>query len=113
MVAAKRRAVRALNIIFDRSAFHGPAFDQLAQSPLAQLTRAGKLLVHHTPVFLEETLAMYGKEKNRAVLQRQIQFILSVGNGDWFRSLRTSTGVNSSRDKAGRHFLSGARGARM
>lgn len=86
MVSAERRTVRALNIIFDRSAFHGPAFNQLAQSPLAQLTRAGKLLVHHTPVFLEETLAMYGKEKNRATLQSQIQFILSICNGDWFRT---------------------------
>ena len=77
--------MRPLTIIFDRSAFHGPAFDRLAQSPLAQLARAGKLLVHHTPVFLEETLAMYEKERHRVALQRQIEFILGVCNGDWFR----------------------------
>ena len=53
-----------LRAIFDRSAFHGDAFEQLQASSLGRLCRQGELCVFHTPIFLEETLAMYGNEKN-------------------------------------------------
>ena len=77
--------MRRPKIIFDRSAFHGERFDLLQQSTLLHLSQRYAVSVYHTPVFLEETISMYLKLKNREELKRQLPFILEVCNGKWFR----------------------------
>ena len=71
-----------LRVIFDRSAFHGDRFTRLQASPLLSLTRQRRLLVHHTPVLLNETFAMYRNQAEQ--LRQQLPFILEVCNGGWF-----------------------------
>jgi len=74
-----------LTVIFDRSAFHGDRFDLLAQSRLLALVKRNVILVHHPLPFLEETISMYEKEKNRDQLRKQLLFLLDICNGRWFR----------------------------
>ena len=50
-----------MRVIFDRSAFHGERFESLRTSPLHKLVAAGAVTVIHTPIFLEETVATFGK----------------------------------------------------
>jgi hypothetical protein len=45
-----------MKIIFDRSAFLRKRFDLLKGSRLLELVSRGKILVYHTPVFLDETI---------------------------------------------------------
>ncbi len=71
-------------IIFDRSAFHGERFELLRDSRLLSLVKAGNLLIHHSPAFLEETISLYKKERNREKLRAQLPFILDICNGGWF-----------------------------
>src|SRR5882762_8122066 len=73
-----------LTLIFDRSAFHGGRFDSLRKSQLLPLIKAGVVLVHHTPAFLEETISLYEKPDNRDELRAQLPFILEICNGRWF-----------------------------
>jgi hypothetical protein len=77
---------KTLTVIFDRSAFHGADFDRLAGSRLLEFVRSDKIRVHHTQMFLEETLGLYERERNRAVFRRQLPFILDICNGKWLRS---------------------------
>jgi hypothetical protein len=72
-------------IIFDRSAFHGRRFDLLAASPLIDLTKQNRIVVHHSAALLEETISMFEKEENHAELRKQLPFILDICNGRWFR----------------------------
>jgi hypothetical protein len=74
-----------LTVIFDRSAFHGSRFDLLAASPLLDLARENRVIVHHPAPLLEETISMFEKEENHAELRRQLPFILDMCNGRWFR----------------------------
>jgi hypothetical protein len=74
-----------LTVIFDRSAFHGARFDLLAGSPLLDLAKQNRVVVHHSAPLLEETISMFEKEENHAELRRQLPFILDVCNGRWFR----------------------------
>lgn len=74
-----------LRIIFDRSAFHGEDFEMLMKSKLEMLCKHNAVLVFHTPVFLDETLEMYGNEKSREEMRRQLPFILRIANGGFFR----------------------------
>lgn len=74
-----------LTVIFDRSAFHGRRFDLLAASPLLQLVRKNRVIVHHSAALLEETISMFEREANHAELRKQLPFILDACNGRWFR----------------------------
>lgn len=53
-----------MKVIFDRSAFHDH-FALLKGSPLLQLAKERKALVHHTAMFLEETLKRQGAKAQR------------------------------------------------
>ena len=74
-----------LRVIFDRSAFHGDFFETLANSRLIELCRSRKLSVFHTPIFMDETLAMFGRQTKRVDLRKQMPFILEICNGGFFR----------------------------
>lgn len=80
---------RPLKVIFDRSAFHGARFDLLAGSRLLRLVQAGKIVVFHTSVFLEETLRMAASKNDdaHAELRRQWPFLRSICNGGLFKPL--------------------------
>ena len=73
-----------MTVIFDRSAFHGEYFSLFTQSRLLSLTKRGLVLVHHTPQFMEETLSMYERNKNRDELRRQLPYLLAICNGRLF-----------------------------
>jgi hypothetical protein len=53
-----------MKVIFDRSAFHDH-FDLLKGSPLLQLAKERKVLVHHTAMFLEVMNSEYDSIKRR------------------------------------------------
>ena len=72
-----------IRVLFDRSSFHEANFDLLHASRLKVLCDRNVLSVIHTPVFLEETLQLYGT--NRAEFSRQIPFLLNICNGGVFR----------------------------
>ena len=74
-----------MKVIFDRSAFHDH-FDLLKGSPLLQLAKERKVLVHHTAMFLDQTLKRQGA-KARDELRRQWPFLQSICNGGWFKPL--------------------------
>jgi len=74
-----------LTVIFDRSAFHGSRFDLLAASPLLDLAKQNRIVVHHPAPLLEETISMFEKQENHAELRRQLPFVLDICNGRWFR----------------------------
>ena len=76
--------IPALRIIFDRSAFHEPGYRQLKDSRLIDLSRRGRLMVFHTPTFLEETLASYGAGERAADWPNHLQFALDICNGGIF-----------------------------
>lgn len=77
--------VPKLTVVFDRSAFHGARFDLISNSPLRSLVTRNVVRVHHTYTFLEETLSLYVREKNREELRRQLPFLLGICNGGWLR----------------------------
>ena len=81
-----RSAVGALRVIFDRSAFHEPGYQQLMGSRLKDLCRLGRIKVFHTPTFLTETLAAYGAGERAAGWTNHLQFALDVCNGGIFLS---------------------------
>lgn len=74
-----------ITVIFDRSAFHSEHFLTLFNSNLTALINKNVIRVHHTQIFLEETLAMYEKEKYRQILKLQMPFILDICNGRWLQ----------------------------
>jgi len=76
-----------LRVIFDRSAFHGERFSLLSTSQLQTCCRKRKLSVAHTPIFLEETLRMYGKKREQ--LRQQMPFILDICNGGIYHHTET------------------------
>jgi hypothetical protein len=73
-------------VILDRSAFHGNNFTKLADSKLLELTQRNIIRVHHTNIFLEETMGLYQKESNRKIFNLQLPFILNICNGKWFHA---------------------------
>lgn len=73
-----------MRVIFDRSAFHGERFEVLRASPVANLVKAGKVQVHHTVTFLEETLKARG---SRAPWQEHLRFALDLDDRFLFRDL--------------------------
>lgn len=75
-----------LTVIFDRSAFHGDNFSKLVNSNLLRLSKRNIVRIHHTHIFLEETMGLYEKESNRQILKLQIPFILDICNGKWFQA---------------------------
>ncbi|WP_256081055.1 hypothetical protein [Massilia sp. YIM B04103] len=76
-----------IDVIFDRSAFHGDYFDRLRHSRLEVACRRGLISVFHTQIFLAETFAMYGRPVSRAELLGQLPFTLGIANGGVFRPL--------------------------
>jgi hypothetical protein len=80
--------VKPFEVIFDRSVFHGKAFDQFLATPLERLVQSRAVIIHHAASFLEETLSLYEKEKNRREFTRQIPFLLRICNGNWLRNLQ-------------------------
>lgn len=74
-----------MTVIFDRSAFHGDNFSKLVDSTLAELVKRNVIRVHHTQIFLEETLGMFEKEKNRGILKLQTPYIFKICNGKWLQ----------------------------
>ena len=77
--------IPALRVIFDRSAFHEPGYQQLLNSRLKDLCRRGRIRVFHTPTFLAETLDAYGSAKQSAAdWQNHLQFALAICNGGIF-----------------------------
>ena len=73
-------------VIFDRSAFSNPGFEQLKLSQLNNLCQQGRVIVFHTPVFLNETLAAYGAGKSASDWTRHLEFAIEIGNGGMFLS---------------------------
>jgi len=87
-----------ITVIFDRSALHGENFAKLVGSGLLDLTKRNIVRVHHTHIFLEETLGMYEKERNRKILIEQMPFILDICNGKWFQAREEIWDVELIRD---------------
>jgi hypothetical protein len=74
-----------MRVIFDRSAFHGERFAALAESPLRALIARGRMMVIHTPLFLDETLSAYGSTRDGADAWRtHLTFALDICNGGIF-----------------------------
>ena len=81
-----------LRVIFDRSAFHpGKNFNLLSASQLQTLCHNRKISVAHTPIFLEETLRMYGSQRQgrREQLRQQMPFILDICNDGIYHDTKT------------------------
>jgi hypothetical protein len=74
----------AMRVIFDRSAFHGERFAALAASPLLQLVASKRVVITHTPVFLDETLSSFGSARAGDEWCTHMAFALDVCNGGIF-----------------------------
>ncbi|MBN1408294.1 MAG: hypothetical protein JW956_10915 [Calditrichaceae bacterium] len=75
--------MKILSVTFDRSAFHGDNFDKLVKSKLRVLSKYKRLLVYHTPTFLEETISLY--QTKRSILEKQVHFLFNICNAKWFK----------------------------
>ena len=92
-----------LRVIFDRSAFHGPRYRRLRDSRLRDLCRLGRIVVYHTPVFLNETISTYRPGEQDADWQTHLQFALDTCNGGiflnkeaiWYQELVVGRGPRS------------------
>ena len=92
-----------LRVIFDRSAFHGPRYRRLRDSRLSDLCRLGRIVVYHTPVFLNETISTYHPGEQDADWQTHLQFALDTCNGGiflnkeaiWYQELVVGRGPRS------------------
>jgi hypothetical protein len=73
-----------MRVIFDRSAFHRERFAELAASPLRQLVARNRVVITHTPVFLDETLSSFGSTRAGAKWQAHLAFALDICNGGIF-----------------------------
>src|SRR5258706_5223476 len=74
-----------IRITLDRSIFHGENFERLLQSPLIAACRSGKYSVYHSSVLIEETLKLLRLPERRAAAEKEIKFLIEIGNGRWFR----------------------------
>lgn len=72
-------------IIFDRSAFHGDAFDGLVRSSLLAKSKARRISIYHTASLIEETASLYLKERHRPMLRKQLPFIIKICNDRWLQ----------------------------
>lgn len=69
----------ALRVVFDTNAFTPENFDLLANSPLLQLCRIGRVVPVYGHVFLEEVWRSYGNEGKRVhLVERWIPFIVDT-----------------------------------
>jgi hypothetical protein len=75
-----------VRVIFDRSAFHGDNFAALANSPLRKLAIAKRVMVFHTPVFLDETIMSFGSKNASEEWKAHLAFAVDVCNGGLFLS---------------------------
>jgi len=73
-----------MRVILDRSAFHGNNFTALVNSPLHKLVDAGRVLIFHTPIFLEETILSYGSTVDVDDWKAHPAFAVEVCNGGIF-----------------------------
>lgn len=76
--------MKNIKIAFDRSAFHGERYEKIINSKFTKFVENHILLVYHTPIFLEETLSLFQKEKNRSILRDQLPFIIHL-KSKWFK----------------------------
>jgi len=73
-----------MRVIFDRSAFHGERFQVLADSPLRSLVARKRIVVIHTPIFLDETLSSFGSTRTGDEWRTHLAFALDICNGGIF-----------------------------
>jgi hypothetical protein len=75
-----------LNVMLDRSVFHGDKYKKLTDSNLLRLSRSNNILIYGNPMLIEET---YGLQytKHSDVLGQQMQYILRITNERWFRGI--------------------------
>lgn len=73
-----------MRVLFDRSAFHGERFEVLRASPLLKLVGARRVTVIHTPIFLEETVASFGRTGADGNWWRHLEYALDICNGGYF-----------------------------
>jgi len=73
-----------MRVIFDRSAFHGERFEALASSPLRELIARNRMVVIHTPIFLDETLSSFGSARAGDEWRAHMAFALDICNGGIF-----------------------------
>jgi hypothetical protein len=92
-----------MRVIFDRSSFHGERFNALVQSPLRHLVRLNRVRVFHTQVFLDETLATFGRTGPSGAWREHLAFVLEICNGGifhdkdviWHRELVEGRGIHA------------------
>ncbi|MCF7802709.1 MAG: hypothetical protein K9N46_05575 [Candidatus Marinimicrobia bacterium] len=72
-------------VIFDRSAFASNSIEELHDDRLLSLLKDERIIVHHSPIFLEETLQMYYNNNLLPQLKKELPFILRICNGKYFR----------------------------
>ncbi len=73
-----------MRVLFDRSAFHGKRFAALSDSSLRQLVPSNRVVIIHTPVFLDETLSSFGSARAGDEWRTHMAFALDVCNGGIF-----------------------------
>jgi len=73
-----------MRVIFDRSAFHGERFDALRASPLQVLVERKRLVVTHTPIFLDETISTFGSVRATDDWRKHLAFAVEICNGGIF-----------------------------
>lgn len=72
-------------LILDRSSLHGENFDLLKASSLLSKVRRKCIIIHHTPIFIEETLAFCENPQHWDTAKIQLPFITEMCNGCWFQ----------------------------
>jgi hypothetical protein len=75
-----------MRVIFDRSSFHEPRFEQLVTSPLRRLVAERRITIFHTPVFLDEIIQSYGSPRASETWRKHLEFAARICDGGVFLS---------------------------
>jgi hypothetical protein len=73
-----------MHVLIDLSALHGNNLALLARSPLPNLVRSRKVVVHLTPVLVEETLAGILSTRKAGDWRPRLALLVSMCNGEVF-----------------------------
>jgi hypothetical protein len=92
-----------MRVIFDRSAFHGDGFTAIEGSAIRKLVKENRVLIFHTPIFLDETISSYGSSRASDDWKAHLAFAVDVCNGGvclskdeiWRNELVRGQGMNA------------------
>lgn len=75
-----------LAVCLDRSVFHNDGVARMRDSLFARRCDQGGVVVHASPLLIEETIRLFYRNDRRVQVRNDVTFILRISTGRWFRT---------------------------